>query len=177
VKELSLHVLDLLENAVAAGATRVRVTITEDHTKDQLRIFVTDDGRGMSAELLARVTDPFATTRKTRKVGLGLALLAAAAEQAGGCISVSSKPGRGTRVRVRMKLSHIDRAPLGRLADTITTAAVLHPEMDLQFRHRAPAGSYSIASRPPASRRDPALVRSRIARRVEAALRRIGSTA
>lgn len=176
MKELSLHLLDLIENAVAAGAQRVSVLIAEYPEKDRLRISVSDDGRGMPPELLKRALDPFTTTRKTRKVGMGLALLAGAAQQAGGKVAVWSEPGKGTKVRVELQLSHLDRAPLGRIEDTIASAVVLHPELDLRFRHRGPQGSYTIeAQRLPNS--DLVAMRDELRQRVAVGRRRIGSLA
>jgi anti-sigma regulatory factor (Ser/Thr protein kinase) len=144
VKEISLHLLDLIENSVAAGARRVDLDVREDQAEDTLRIVVIDDGRGIPADMLRTATDSFTTTRDTRKVGLGLPLLAAAAEQAGGRFEVTSEPGEGTTVRARFQLSHVDRAPLGRIDETLATAAALHPTLDLRFRHNAVAGEYRV---------------------------------
>lgn len=144
MKEISLHLLDLIENSVAAGAGRVDLDVREDQAQDILRIVAIDDGRGIPADMLRTATDPFTTTRDTRKVGLGLPLLAAAAEQAGGRFEVTSEPGTGTTVRVEFQLSHVDRAPLGRVEETLATAAALHPTLDLRFRHSAVAGEYRV---------------------------------
>jgi len=177
VKEISLHILDLIENAAEAGARRVSVLVVEDPEKDKLRISVSDDGRGMRPELLKTALDPFTTTRKTRKVGMGLALLAGTAQQAGGKLVVWSELGKGTRVRAEMQLSHLDRAPLGRVADTLASAAVLHPQVDLRFRHRGPTGSYGIAVQRLSGRGDPVAIRGEIRSRVAEGRRRIGSVA
>ena len=144
MKEISLHLLDLIENSVAAGAGRVDLDVHEDQAEDILRIVVIDDGRGIPADMLRTATDAFTTTRDTRKVGLGLPLLAAAAEQAGGRFEVTSEPGKGTTVRAEFQLSHVDRAPLGRIEETLATAAALHPTLDLRFRHSAAAGEYRV---------------------------------
>lgn len=144
MKEISLHLLDLIENSVAAGAGRVDLDVREDQAQDILRIVAIDDGRGIPADMLRTATDPFTTTRDTRKVGLGLPLLAAAAEQAGGRFEVTSEPGTGTTVRAEFQLSHVDRAPLGRIEETLATAAALHPTLDLRFRHSAVAGEYRV---------------------------------
>ena len=144
MKELSLHLLDLVENAVAAGAKRVDVVVEEDGATDRLLLSVADDGTGMPEGLLRSATDPFTTTRTTRKVGMGLPLLAAAAEQAGGRLRISSQAGRGTKVEAEFELSHIDRAPLGHIEDTVATIAALHPQLDLHYCHRGEAGCYRI---------------------------------
>ncbi len=136
MRELSLHILDCLENSIEAGATRSALTIEEDSTLDCLTISVEDNGRGMSAELVARVLDPFVTTRKTRHVGLGLPLLAAAAERAGGRVTVQSMPAKGTVVKASFGLRHLDRAPLGDLPATLMAVLLAQPPVELAYRHR-----------------------------------------
>ena len=113
MRELSLHILDLLENAVEAGASRIEIKIEEDLKTDWMVIEIMDNGRGMSQELIERVLDPFCTTRTTRHVGLGLPLFLEAARRCGGDLVIQSNPGKGTRVRATFRHSHIDRAPLG----------------------------------------------------------------
>ena len=119
--ELALHILDLVQNSVSAGATRVVVTIAWDTSADTLLISIEDDGKGMPPELLARVASPFTTTRTTRKVGMGIPLFKMAAEMADGTFSITSEKGVGTTVTATFVLDHIDRAPLGDLADTVVT--------------------------------------------------------
>jgi hypothetical protein len=127
MRELSLHILDVLENALAAGATMVEVSIDEDLAADRLTIVVRDNGRGMDPELVRRVLDPFFTTRTTRHVGLGLPLFAAAAQTCDGDLSVDSAPGGGTMVSATFRHSHLDRAPLGDMPGTLL-AFLLHGE-------------------------------------------------
>jgi len=119
MRELSLHLLDLLQNAVEAGATQVDVSIVEDLVEDRLTLAVSDNGRGMDAETACRAVDPFYTTRTTRHVGLGLPLLSAAAERCEGGFVIRSKPGEGTTVTATFRHGHIDRAPLGNMPDTL----------------------------------------------------------
>lgn len=119
MRELSLHLLDLLQNSLEAGATHLDVSIEEDLTADRLIIEVRDNGRGMSPDMARRALNPFFTTRTTRHVGLGLPLLAAAAKRCEGELSVDSQPGSGTVVRATFRHSHIDRAPLGNMAGTL----------------------------------------------------------
>jgi anti-sigma regulatory factor (Ser/Thr protein kinase) len=140
VKELALHILDLLQNSVEAGASRVGVDIIEDATTDQMVVEVRDDGKGMAPELVERVLDPFVTTRRTRRVGLGLPLLAASARQAGGEVRVESSPGAGTRIVASFGLSHVDRAPLGDMAATIVAILAANPQLKLHYRHRRDGG-------------------------------------
>lgn len=176
MKEISLHLLDLIENAVAAGATRVEILLEEDPEADLLGLVVTDDGHGMPPEISHAATDAFATTRKTRKVGLGIPLLAAAAERAGGALAISSEPGGGTTVRAEFRLSHIDRAPLGRLDESLAVTAALHPDLDMRLRHAGPLGAYEVRTRDLAADSP-----TRAARQIKALVsdgrRRIGSTA
>lgn len=134
--ELSLHILDLLENSVEAGATRIELTIDEDLSADRLTIEVMDNGRGMDEETLARVLDPFFTTRKTRRVGLGLPLFSAAAELCNGDLRVESQVGEGTRVIVTFQHSHIDRAPLGDIQSTLMAVLLAERPVDLHYVHR-----------------------------------------
>lgn len=119
MRELSLHVLDLLQNSLEAGATRLDVSLEEDLIADRLTIEVRDNGRGMTPEAAQRALSPFFTTRTTRHVGLGLPLLAAAAERCDGGLVIDSQPGSGTMVRAEFGHSHIDRAPLGNMAGTL----------------------------------------------------------
>lgn len=136
MRELSLHVLDIMQNSVEAGATRVRVSVVEDEPADLLWIEVEDDGRGMSPEMAQKALDPFVTTRTTRKVGLGLPLLKAAAERCDGGLEIRSKEGEGTMVVTRFRHRHIDRAPLGDMLGTLQTfiAGAPHPAMEYQHR-------------------------------------------
>jgi anti-sigma regulatory factor (Ser/Thr protein kinase) len=137
VRELSLHVLDVLENSVEAGATRIELSIEEDLPKDILRIMVSDNGRGMSQEMINRVLDPFVTTRTTRHVGLGLPLFAAAAQRCNGDLKIRSQVGVGTTVTATFKHSHIDRAPLGDVAGSVMAVLLSERPVDLFYRHTA----------------------------------------
>lgn len=141
MKELSLHILDIAQNSIAAGAKHVDLTVEEG--EGLLRITVADDGRGMSPEFLASVTDPFTTTRTTRKVGLGLPLLRLAAEQTGGWLRVESQLGVGTTVTAAFHACHIDCPPLGDTASTISLLAQGLPEgMELTYTRRTPKGEF-----------------------------------
>jgi anti-sigma regulatory factor (Ser/Thr protein kinase) len=130
MRELSLHILDVLENALEAGATNVELEIDEDLHADRLMIAVRDNGRGMDCQTARRALDPFFTTRTTRHVGLGLPLFAAAARRCDGDLRLESAPGRGTTVTVTFRHSHLDRAPLGDLTGTLL-AFLLSRSFDL----------------------------------------------
>jgi len=134
--ELSMHILDVAENALEAGATRIEISIEEDLEADRLTIKVTDNGRGMSEEFLQKVLDPFITTRTTRRVGLGLPLFAAAAKWCNGDLEIWSKEGEGTVVTATFQHSHIDRAPLGDITSTLLSIILAAPEVDLRYSHR-----------------------------------------
>ncbi len=133
MRELALHLLDIAENSVSAQAANICIQVVEDVRNDRLRMSVEDDGRGMDAEMVARVVDPFVTSRTTRKVGLGIPLLKAAAEACEGGLAIQSQPGKGTLVTVDFKRSHIDRMPLGNLARTLLTLEIGHPEQHFTF--------------------------------------------
>jgi anti-sigma regulatory factor (Ser/Thr protein kinase) len=134
MEDLSLHILDIVENAVAAGATRVFIAVNENERRDVLTFRVTDNGRGMSREERARVFDPFFTTGRKR-TGLGLPLLAQTAESCGGRVVLESASGAGTRVVARFRFAHVDRPPLTKMAETIMTLCFGHPEVDFRYRH------------------------------------------
>ncbi len=112
MKDLSLHLLDIVQNSIRARATMIRVTLNMS-PDGILKLVVEDNGSGMDAELLERIKDPFVTTRTTRRVGLGIPLLAQKAEQAGGFLSISSEPAVGTRLEAGFRISHPDCPPLG----------------------------------------------------------------
>lgn len=136
MRELSLNILDIVQNSITAGASLITVRVEEVSAADRLTIAVEDNGKGMTAEQVARVMDPFYTTRTTRKVGMGIPLFRMAAEMAGGSLDIDSVPGEGTRVTAAFGLSHIDRMPLGDMAGTLSALIRLNPQVDFVYRHR-----------------------------------------
>lgn len=142
--ELSLHILDIAENAARADARNVIIGVTEDWAGDCLRLEIRDDGSGMTAEELKRAIDPFYTTQKVRRVGLGLPMLAKAADKAGGSFRIESQPGRGTTVVVSFQLSHLDRQPLGDLAGTLLTLITGNPEIHFVYKHQCNDRTYML---------------------------------
>ncbi len=136
MRELALHLLDIAENSASAEAKNICIRVEEDLRNDRLRMSVEDDGRGMDAEMVARVVDPFVTSRTTRKVGLGIPLLKAAAEACCGGLEIRSQPGKGTLISVDFQRSHIDRMPLGNLAGTLLTLEIGHPEQHFVFIYK-----------------------------------------
>lgn len=136
MEDLSLHILDIIENSVAAGATHIKIMIDEDIAGNVLTIKIEDNGRGMDKATLAKVLDPFYTTKKTRRVGLGLSMLAQATQESEGSFDIKSKPGEGTKVIAKFVYDHIDRKPIGNMADTITTCiAGSGSKTDILYRH------------------------------------------
>ncbi len=130
MQEISLNILDLAENSIAAGATLIEIGVDERTDEDTLTVTVGDNGRGMSPQQLKAVTDPFYTTRTTRKVGLGVPFFKMNADMSGGSFDISSKEGGGTCVRGVFGLSNIDRMPLGDIGATIATLIYCNPERD-----------------------------------------------
>ena len=147
MKELSLNILDIAQNSVKAGATLVTITVDAQPAENCLTITVADNGCGMSEEFVRRVTDPFTTTRTTRKVGLGIPLFKLSAEQAGGDFSIRSKVGEGTVVTARYELGHIDRMPLGDIAGTISALVGADPAIDFVYEQRVGAESFVLDTR------------------------------
>ena len=151
MKELSLNILDISENSTKAGATLVDISITED--EKILEIEIKDNGHGMTPEILASVTNPFCTTRTTRKVGMGIPLFKFAAEQTGGGIEISSKhadefpDSHGTVVSATFYKTHIDCTPLGDIISTVVTLIQGHPMVDFCFRHKKPGRDISLDTR------------------------------
>ena len=143
MKEIALYTLDIAQNSITAQAKCLDITLTEDEAAIVLTI--ADDGTGMSPELLARVSDPFTTTRTTRKVGMGLPLLRLAAEQTGGTLAVESREGVGTTVTAVFHAGHIDCPPLGDLAATVALLAQgLSGETELTYMHKGPQGAFTF---------------------------------
>ncbi|HUT07827.1 MAG TPA: ATP-binding protein [Candidatus Latescibacteria bacterium] len=134
MEDLSLHILDIAENAIAAGATRVSIAVNENEKRDILAFRVTDNGRGMSREEKERALDPFFTTKRKR-TGLGLPLLAQTAEVCGGVVVIESVPRKGTRVTARFRFGHIDRPPLSKMAETMMVLFFGHAEVAFRYQH------------------------------------------
>jgi len=135
MKELALHILDITQNSVRANATDIKIGIIESPLSDTLTITITDNGSGMSDEVLKNSTDPFYTSRTTRRVGLGLPLFRMNADQAGGGLEITSKPGKGTTVIATFAYNNIDRPPMGDIAGTIALIISGNPAIDFLFSY------------------------------------------
>ena len=147
MRDLSLHLLDLAQNSITAGASLVTIRISVDE-QGMLTMVLKDDGRGMSPELLARVTSPFATTRTTRKVGLGIPMMMENAQKAGGSLTIQSEVGKGTEMTVTMDTRNIDCLPLGDLGGTLLSLMLTNPlSPDFLFEGKTPKGECSFDTR------------------------------
>ena len=136
MEDLSLHILDVVENSIRALAKRIEIRIEENIEKDRLTIEIEDNGQGMDEETLKKALDPFFTTKATRRVGLGLPLLQQAARETGGKLEISSEVGKKTRIRATFQYSHPDRKPLGDIKETLLTLAAGYPEVDFVYEHK-----------------------------------------
>ncbi len=145
--ELSLNVLDVAENSVRANASLVEITVAADTKKDLLTIVIKDNGCGMTSEQIVQVTDPFFTSRTTRKVGLGIPFFKYAAESAGGSFHLESQVGIGTTVTTTFILSHIDRMPMGDITSTIHNLVVYHPDTDFLYEYSYNQQSFTLDTR------------------------------
>jgi hypothetical protein len=146
VEDISLHILDIAENSIRADAKTIEIIIVHDTARDLLLIEVNDDGTGMDAGTLAKVRDPFFTT-KHKKTGLGIPLLSQAAEQAGGTVTVDSAPGKGTKVSGTFRWSHVDRPAIGNMADTVLTLIAGHPDRDVLYEVREGDRAFRLDTR------------------------------
>ncbi|MBQ2433058.1 MAG: ATP-binding protein, partial [Clostridia bacterium] len=137
MNELSLYILDLAQNSVAAKATRIRISIEIDLYNDQIRVFIEDNGCGMDEALLRSVVSPFTTTRKTRKVGLGIPMIKQLCEMCEGEFGIESKVGEGTTLSLTFTRSHVDLPPMGAIEDTLVSLINGSPEdIEFEFSYR-----------------------------------------
>ncbi|MHB9036671.1 MAG: ATP-binding protein [Armatimonadota bacterium] len=136
MRELSMHILDLAQNSISAGATKLEIEISADTKANTLTVSLRDNGRGMDPEFLAKVRDPFTTTRTTRRVGLGIPMFETAAKACDGELVLESSPENGTYVEATFRLSHIDRAPLGDMASTLVSIIAANPDLRVRYVHR-----------------------------------------
>lgn len=133
MQELSMNILDIAENSVRANASLIQISLVQNTLAGCQTLVIQDNGKGMDAEMARRVTDPFCTTRTTRKVGLGLPFLKMEAEMTGGNFKLESTPGVGTTVTATFTLAHIDLSPLGDIGSTIATLAQCNPAIDFVY--------------------------------------------
>ncbi|RCW54238.1 MULTISPECIES: ATP-binding protein [Halanaerobium] len=148
MRELSLHILDIIENSRRAEADLIKIKIEEKKDSNLLRIVIEDNGNGIAPEKIEKITDPFITSRTTRNVGLGLSLFKSAAESCAGDFNIESEINEGTLVIAEFKYDHIDRAPLGDITTTISNfIAASGDQVDLVYQHCYNENSFKFDSR------------------------------
>ena len=147
MKNLALHILDIAQNSLRAGAKTIRISIIESGEMNTYDMVIEDDGAGIPEALLPKVTDPFITTRTTRKVGLGLPLLMQSTRQTGGSLEILSEEGKGCLVKACFISNHIDRPPLGDIAGVIRILTCANPGVQIRYTHRTDAAAYTFDSR------------------------------
>jgi anti-sigma regulatory factor (Ser/Thr protein kinase) len=145
--ELAEHILDIAENSVRAGAKTVEININEDSANNLLSIEINDDGCGMTKEEIKRAFDPFYTTKKVRRFGLGIPLLTNAAQMAGGDLDLKSEKGKGTRLKATFQLDHLDRQPMGDISATIINLIAGNSFVDFIYKHRHNDQRFSVDTR------------------------------
>lgn len=147
MRELSLNVMDIAQNSITANATLVEIAVEESATCDSLCITIKDNGKGMTQEQVANVTDPFFTSRTTRKVGLGVPLFKMAAEQTGGSFLIDSQINVGTVTRACFVPSNVDMTPLGDINSTVSILIRCNPKIDFVFSHSTDKSGFVLDTR------------------------------
>jgi hypothetical protein len=147
MKSLSLNILDIVQNSIRAKADEIRITIFESVAENIYRITIVDNGTGIPGEIIGNVTDPFVTTRTTRKIGMGLPLLKYHAGLTGGGLSVKSQQGEGTEVIATFSFSHLDRQPLGDITGVLIILIAANPGVDFLYCHTTDMGEYIFSTK------------------------------
>ncbi|MBQ5716614.1 MAG: sensor histidine kinase [Clostridia bacterium] len=147
MRELSLNVLDIVQNSITANANLIEIELIEEINNDILKINIFDNGKGMTDEQIKSVTDPFYTTRTTRKIGLGIPLFKMAAEMSGGSFKIESTVGSGTKIYTSYIHSSIDRMPVGNINETVSMLIRMNPDIDFVYTHTFNEKSYSLDTR------------------------------
>ncbi|MGD2125337.1 MAG: ATP-binding protein [Desulfobacteraceae bacterium] len=147
MRELALHIMDIIENGLAAGASLIQLSVFEDRNENWLRITIKDNGRGIPADKLQEVMSPFYTTRTTRRVGLGLSLFREASKRCDGEFNIRSKEEAGTEVFASFRLDHIDLAPIGDMAGSLTSLIMGNPDVDFVYTHEVDGKVFRLDTR------------------------------
>ncbi len=147
MRELALHIMDLAENGLNAGATLIALSVDEDRLANRLTITIRDNGRGIPEKLVNEALSPFFTTRTTRRVGLGLSLFREASRRCEGSFELKSEEGTGTEVSATFRLDHIDLAPLGDMGSTLSCLIMGNPGVDFLYRHRVDDRTFQLDTR------------------------------
>lgn len=144
MEDLSLHILDIVENSIRAEASTISIEITEDIRKNIFMIRITDNGKGMDENMRSRVNDPFFTTKSCRSAGLGIPLLAQSAKECNGDLRISAREGKGSTITATFQHDHIDRKPLGNIEKTMIVLIAANPEIDFLFVYNKNGDSYTL---------------------------------
>jgi len=144
MEDLSLHILDIAENSIRAGADRVSIRVVENIDGNILTLEISDNGKGMDKDAIKKVCDPFFTTKTVRDIGLGIPLLAQAARECEGDLTVESEVGKGTKINAYFQYDHIDRKPLGRIDETLVILIASNPEIDFLYEHSRDDDNYRL---------------------------------
>jgi hypothetical protein len=147
LRELSLHLIDVAENGIAAGADLITIKVSEREKDNLMEITIADNGRGIPSDLLEKVADPFFTTKTTRRIGLGLSLFKEASARCEGEFHITSEEGKGAEVSASFRLDHIDLAPAGDIAGSISCLIMGNPGVDFLYVHEINGDSFSIDTR------------------------------
>jgi DNA mismatch repair ATPase MutL len=147
MKSLALNILDIVQNSIRARANEITIRITESSEEDIYTIEIRDNGSGIPDGIIDNVTDPFVTTRTTRKIGMGLPLLRHHAELTGGSLKIKSKEGMGTEIKATFSFRHLDRQPLGDITGVLKIIIAANPGIDFIYNHLTDKGEYSFSTR------------------------------
>jgi hypothetical protein len=148
LQDLSLHILDISENSIEAGATKINIMINEDTKGNKLMLKIEDNGSGLDEETRQKILDPFYTTKKDKEAGLGISLLAQSAQEADGDLEINSQNGKGTTVTAQFVYDHLDRKPLGNMADTIIALLTGRgADIDIVYEHNKDGDGFTLDTR------------------------------
>lgn len=142
--EISLHIMDLVQNSIRAKASFIDIDVSESLHENKLYIRITDNGTGMSADVLKKASDPFFTSRTTRKVGLGISLYKQLVEQCNGTVTLTSNEGEGTTLTSAMDLNNIDRQPMGDIAGVLVLLMAANTGIQFRYSHTTEKGKYVV---------------------------------
>jgi len=146
MRDLSQHIMDIIQNSIAAKASKITANIFTSQNDEELMIEISDNGTGMDVKTLEAVIDPFTTSRKTRKVGLGIPLFKTSAERSGGTFKITSSKGKGTTVLGTFNISHIDRPPLGAIGETMSALIAAYPDIEFELIFESSRGEFLLNS-------------------------------
>jgi hypothetical protein len=146
MKELALHIMDIAQNSIRAGACEILITVSESPSSDKLNLTIADDGKGMDEATLRMAADPWFTSRTTRRVGMGLPLLQMNATLSGGGMTITSTPRKGTTVTATFGYSHLDRPPLGDVSGTVALLITANPSINIIYLHSFEGTEWSIST-------------------------------